>query len=568
MACKCMQINVQKHKYEQHDPSTWSVVCTEHLGNRAMGDDVEDPLRVLELFAGIGGMRLALSYAGMAVDTVAVEVNQQALAVYSGNFGSEKVVNRDICSLTPQWFDRQQCRIWTMSPPCQPYTRQGHIRDAEDPRAKPLLHIIKILHEVTSPPEAIVVENVKNFEQSDSFALLCEALRARQYHWRSFLLSPRQFGFPNSRLRLYLVAKQRHHAFEHVPSLVSDETELGPWHNLPCPATQDWQSVPPVEERDCCVGCGRSAPAEEAGSCMFPPKSISTFLDKDPKDPSGSPLPNAEFLVPEKIMQKEAARCFDVVHESCCHSLCFTKAYGRYIDGTGSVFVSEKLEESLEDPGSYAMQEFYGRLRYFSPDEVARLLGFKLGACSGYSCLPKCEHDESAESDKSTCRCFVSFSLPAHPARELWSLLGNSLNPQVVGLVCKACDLPQLCQNGDRQYNIDEGWAWNETTGKLENNSFSHLSIYCCFLFFPCSVSFEPRWNQLLGGCCTQSSGDGKEEPWRCAAVGEGSSNFVWMSRWMSRWGLCLSLVILFFPTRRTVGLLDFKNLGLQSRPH
>ena len=28
-------------------------------------------------------------YAGMAVDSVAVEVNQQALAVYSGNFGWE-----------------------------------------------------------------------------------------------------------------------------------------------------------------------------------------------------------------------------------------------------------------------------------------------------------------------------------------------------------------------------------------------------------------------------------------------------------------------------------------------
>ena len=28
-------------------------------------------------------------YAGMAVDSVAVEVNQQALAVYSGNFGLE-----------------------------------------------------------------------------------------------------------------------------------------------------------------------------------------------------------------------------------------------------------------------------------------------------------------------------------------------------------------------------------------------------------------------------------------------------------------------------------------------
>eukprot|EP00933_Yihiella_yeosuensis_P083442 TRINITY_DN9765_c0_g1_i3.p1 TRINITY_DN9765_c0_g1~~TRINITY_DN9765_c0_g1_i3.p1 ORF type:complete len:200 (-),score=24.84 TRINITY_DN9765_c0_g1_i3:213-737(-) len=146
-----------------------------------------------------------------------------------------------------------------MSPPCQPYSRQGKILDAEDARAKPLLHIISVLKEVVTPPEAIVLENVKNFEQSESFARLREVLELRGYEWRSFLLSPRQFGFPNSRLRFYMVAKLRkgsEDAFPLVPSILSAKSpegsradldslehvvnELKPWQCLPCPLA--WES--------------------------------------------------------------------------------------------------------------------------------------------------------------------------------------------------------------------------------------------------------------------------------------------------------------------------------------
>lgn len=164
-----------------------------------------------------------------------------------------------------------------------------------------------------------------------------------------------------------------------------------------------------------------------------------------------------QWLVPEETMRKDSARCFDVVYDGCCHSLCFTKAYGRYIDGTGSVYVSPlKLMESRA-PGPYAMQEFFGALRYFSPSEAARLLGFRLSqrdcdardegaAPSCLQCLPQCQtHAEHVETPPECLPHCPDFQLPSDvSARELWALLGNSLNPQVVGLVCVACELPKL----------------------------------------------------------------------------------------------------------------------------
>ena len=185
------------------------------------------------------------------------------------------------------------------------------------------------------------------------------------------------------------------------------------------------------EASEPCASCGRPVPTLAEGACSYEATPVAGFVER----------PGPEWLVPEEIMQKESARCFDVVLAGCRHSTCFTKAYGRYIDGTGSVYLSDKLVESTAP--SYAMQEFYGA-RYFTPNEVARLLGFKLSLepCGG--CLPRCRAHVPAAAV--ACRCLPFQLPPVEPsqARELWALLGNSLNPQVVALVCVACDLPEL----------------------------------------------------------------------------------------------------------------------------
>ncbi|CAE8602660.1 unnamed protein product [Polarella glacialis] len=68
-------------------------------------------VRVLELFAGIGGMRLALSYAGLDVEAVAVEVNQQALRVYAHNFGVQ-LKYKPVKGLCPQLAPPLLCLSW------------------------------------------------------------------------------------------------------------------------------------------------------------------------------------------------------------------------------------------------------------------------------------------------------------------------------------------------------------------------------------------------------------------------------------------------------------------------
>lgn len=69
--------------------------------------------------------------------------------------------------------------LWTMSPPCQPYTRQGKQEDTKDPRAKPLLNLISVFPTLKRRPDFLLLENVKNFEVQHPWSELRGRHRSR-----------------------------------------------------------------------------------------------------------------------------------------------------------------------------------------------------------------------------------------------------------------------------------------------------------------------------------------------------------------------------------------------------
>jgi len=92
-----------------------------------------------------------------------------------------------------------------MSPPCQPYTRQGKQEDINDPRSKPLQNLTKIINSLKNKPDYILLENVKNFEISESCKKFKEALLMNGYKIQEILISPLDIGIPYQRLRYYLL---------------------------------------------------------------------------------------------------------------------------------------------------------------------------------------------------------------------------------------------------------------------------------------------------------------------------------------------------------------------------
>ena len=88
---------------------------------------------------------MALAKARVDFEVVgAYDINEHANQTYRENFGHSPCA-RNIEHLRPEDIDRLHADLWTMSPPCQPFTTLGLRRDHQDARTTPLFHLQKVL---------------------------------------------------------------------------------------------------------------------------------------------------------------------------------------------------------------------------------------------------------------------------------------------------------------------------------------------------------------------------------------------------------------------------------------
>ena len=217
------------------------------------------PRRVLELFAGIGGLACAWPEATI---TAAVDINLRAAEVYRRNLPHDYWI-REIDSLATAQLAACRAEVWWLSPPCQPFTCRGVGRDVGDARSAALLRIIDAIGELRPP--AIGLENVLGFIGSQAQRQLFAALEAHGYHVRWRKLCPSELGWPNRRPRFYLLAAQH---------------RLPPWRRLPVLRTTLAQLL----------GWSDSMPLNsEAEAWMLPEEVVQRYeagLDRvDPWDP-------------------------------------------------------------------------------------------------------------------------------------------------------------------------------------------------------------------------------------------------------------------------------------------
>lgn len=345
---------------------------------------------VLELFSGIGGMRCGLCEAvgsAHAMEFTSIDLNEFCNKVYCESF-KDSPLTADICALSVEWFEKLKADVWTMSPPCQPYSRQGKGLGSKDERARPLHHLISVIDRLVHAPKLIIVENVKNFEESDSFVELKTVLKRKGYSLYGYLLNPLYMGFPNSRLRFFLVA-----------ILDDKNSELVIQCNDP--------SYPEFDRLEA-IG--------------WPQRTVGDFLCANHDQACG-------LEVPECILAKPASFAFDIVSKHSQQCLCFTRSYKKYISGTGSVLVNiedphvksmvtETDEKQRPKFGNLKeMAELTGTLRYFCPLEAARLNGFNVN------------HDAANWSLRFRDACKGNI--------QYYRAVGNSLNPHVVAFLVK-----------------------------------------------------------------------------------------------------------------------------------
>lgn len=120
-------------------------------------------------------------------------------------------MNRNIQSLTPKFINGLGVDTILMSPPCQPFTRNGKKQDVADLRTCSFTYLLKILPELEVT--FILIENVKGFEVSQMRNNLIDVFEKTNFNYQEFILTPTQLGVPNTRHRYYCLAKKSPHVF-------------------------------------------------------------------------------------------------------------------------------------------------------------------------------------------------------------------------------------------------------------------------------------------------------------------------------------------------------------------
>jgi len=171
-------------------------------------------LRTLDLFAGIGGIRLGFERAGF--DTVfANDFEKQCKPTYDANFNTCKLVVEDITKIEPE--DLPEFDFLLAGFPCQPFSVAGYRQGFKDKKGRGNLffYIARIIEE--RQPEGFLLENVKNLKGHDggkTFQIIEQTLKDFGYHLKSKVLNSMEYGnVPQNRERVYIVGfKNKKHA--------------------------------------------------------------------------------------------------------------------------------------------------------------------------------------------------------------------------------------------------------------------------------------------------------------------------------------------------------------------
>ncbi|KAG0703032.1 S-adenosyl-L-methionine-dependent methyltransferase [Suillus ampliporus] len=307
-------------------------------------------VRAIEFYSGIGGLHLALRQSRVASSPVkAFDWDQTACQVYAANHGTTIISRTDISALSAVDLLRLHADVWLLSPSCQPYTvLNPSARGEEDPRAKSFLHLINhVLPDLAaqdSQPRYMLIENVAGFQDSTTRRRLVDTLKHLGYVVAEFLLTPVQFGIPNSRLRYYLLAKSSPLRFTGL-----HESDFDPIHDK-IPGTAS---------------------------------NIPVHLVREYLDPACEDEISLRCNIPDRVLAKWG-RLFDIVLPSGRRTCCFTRGYTKLVERAGSILqVNEDLDTTeVFDDFLEARSRGDGEavrildqlhLRYFTPSELLKI---------------------------------------------------------------------------------------------------------------------------------------------------------------------------------------------------
>lgn len=183
-------------------------------------------LKIIDLFAGIGGIRLGIEQAFENVDCVFTsEIDKYAVTTYKANFRDVNIFG-DIKQIDEN--DVPDHDILLAGFPCQPFSQAGLKKGFTDTRGTLFFDIERIL--LAKQPKAFLLENVKQLKghnKGETFKTIIDHLTNAGYKVFYEILKAKDFGVPQNRERIYIVGFLDHNINFEFPKPTNLPTRVG-----------------------------------------------------------------------------------------------------------------------------------------------------------------------------------------------------------------------------------------------------------------------------------------------------------------------------------------------------
>lgn len=214
---------------------------------------------VIDLFAGAGGLSSSLEAVGWqsiaAVDSDAAAVATLRANQIRGHLRGTQILQSDVRQLSARELlpTGEKLDLLAGGPPCQPFSSAGLGQGLDDPRGQLFREFVRLADELK--PRFILFENVSGLVTAKSDGKVGGVLMAIQlaferigYACRFDLLNAADFGAPQRRVRLYMIASRD----EEVPAFpVATHSREGAFGTQPWVTLREFlASRPTPDPRD------------------------------------------------------------------------------------------------------------------------------------------------------------------------------------------------------------------------------------------------------------------------------------------------------------------------------
>lgn len=169
----------------------------------------ESNIQAIDLFCGAGGLSYGLKRSGIEV-VAGLDMDPKCAYPFAENVGAE-FLEQDLAATDPEvlgkHYSERKVTLLAGCAPCQPFSTLSNGSNRQNSKKWPLLMEFSRVAEALEP-DLVTMENVPVLRSQSIFDDFVGSLKARSYHVTHQILDAADYGVPQRRRRLVLLASK------------------------------------------------------------------------------------------------------------------------------------------------------------------------------------------------------------------------------------------------------------------------------------------------------------------------------------------------------------------------